>query len=169
MCLAISDPMNRRTCRCHQCLASNTRLSTFIPFHRRPRTTPPDSSSIRTKIEPIKTENPSESIENANTLTQNDVLISQSPLVNNPIPSNQQTTDWSASTPNSVGVSGPPSVLASITNLNSIQTNSPTPISTSSRGLKRSATIAFDDLSIIEDEEREQHKQTYDFHRTDTL
>ena len=172
--------MNRRTCRCHQCLTPNTRLSTSIPFHRRPRTTSPvisDPSSIRTKNESIKTENPSESIENNNTLTQNDALISQStssPTTNNPIPSNQQsindkTTEWTASTPNSVSASGPPSVLAPITNLNSIQTNSPTPISTSSRGLKRSATVAFDDLSIVEDDEREHHKQTYDFHRTDTF
>ena len=37
------------------------------------------------------------------------------------------------------------------------------------RGLKRSATAAFDDLIIVEDDEREQHKQTYDFHRTDTF
>ena len=29
--------------------------------------------------------------------------------------------------------------------------------------------MAFDDLSIVEDEEREQHKQTYDFHRTDSF
>ncbi|CAF0728160.1 unnamed protein product [Rotaria sordida] len=179
-CLSINDPMNRRTCRCHQCLTSTTRSSTFIPFHRRPSTTAPvitDSSSIRTKIEPIKTDNTSESNENTNTLTQNDVLISQStssPTVNNSISSNQQTTndkttEWTASTPNSICISGPPSVLAPITNLNSIQTNSPIPISTSSRGLKRSATIAFDDLSIIEDDEREQHKQTYDFQRTDTF
>ncbi|CAF4698954.1 unnamed protein product, partial [Rotaria magnacalcarata] len=65
--------------------------------------------------------------------------------------------------------SGPPSVLAPITNLNSVQTNSPVPASTTSRGLKRSATIAFDDLSIVEDDEREQHKQTYDFNRTDNF
>jgi len=179
-CLLITDPTTRRPCRCHQCLTSNNRLSTFIPFHRRPRTTPPvlaDPSSIRTKIEPIKTENTSETMENNNTLAQNDVLISQStssPIINNPIPSNQQTTnektnEWTASTPSSVGISGPPSVLAPITNLNSLPINSPAPLSTSSRGLKRSATTAFDDLSIIEDDEREQHKQTYDFHRTDTF
>jgi len=173
--------MTRWPCRCHQCLTSNTRLSTFIPFHRRPHTTPPiisDPSSIRTKTEPIKSENnPSESIENNNISTQNDVLIAQStssPTINNPSSSNQQTlndktTEWTASTPNSVSASGPPSVLAPITNLNSIQTNSPAPISTSSRGLKRSATVAFDDLSIVEDDEREHHKQTYDFHRTDTF
>jgi hypothetical protein len=133
---------------------------------------------MRTKTEPIKSENnPSESIENNNILTQNDVLIAQStssPTINNPSSSNQQTlndktTEWTASTPNSVSASGPPSVLAPITNLNSIQTNSPAPISTSSRGLKRSATVAFDDLSIVEDDEREHHKQTYDFHRTDTF
>jgi hypothetical protein len=167
--------MNRRICRCHQCITSNNRLSTFIPFHRRPRLTPPsatDPSSIRTKIE-----NSSESIENTNTLTQNDIAISQStssPSVNNPSSSNQQptndkTADWIPSTPNSVIITGPPSVLAPITNLNSLQTNSPLPISTTSRGVKRSATMAFDDLSIVEDEEREQHKQTYDFHRTDTF
>ncbi len=173
--------MTRWPCRCHQCLTSNTRLSTCIPFHRRPHTTPPiisDPSSMRTKTEPIKSENnPSESIENNNILTQNDVLIAQStssPTINNPSSSNQQTlndktTEWTASTPNSVSASGPPSVLAPITNLNSIQTNSPAPISTSSRGLKRSATVAFDDLSIVEDDEREHHKQTYDFHRTDTF
>lgn len=82
---------------------------------------------------------------------------------------NEKANEWTASTPNSAGVSGPPSVLAPITNLNSLQTNSPAPITTSSRGLKRSATMAFDDLSIVEDDEREQHKQTYDFHRTDTF
>ncbi|CAF4380489.1 unnamed protein product, partial [Rotaria magnacalcarata] len=37
-CLSISDPMNRRICRCHQCLTSTNRLSAFIPFHRRPST-----------------------------------------------------------------------------------------------------------------------------------
>ncbi|CAF1646210.1 unnamed protein product, partial [Adineta ricciae] len=179
-CLLINDPTNRRTCRCHQCLASNTRLSSFIPFHRRPRTTPPvhsDPSSIRTKSEPIKAENLSESIENTNTLTQNDAITSQStssPLVNNPTPSNQQTindktTEWAASTPNSVSASGPPSVLAPITNLTSVQTNSPAPATVTSRGLKRSATVAFDDPSIVEDDERELHKQTYDFHRTDSF
>ena len=166
--------MNRRTCRCHQCLASNTRLSTCIPFHRRSCTTPSilsESTSTRTKIEPMKT---SESNENTNTLTQNDVLVSQStssPTVNN---STQQTTDdktteWTGSTPNGVNVTAPPSVLVPITNLNSIQTNSPTPISTLPRGMKRSAIVAFDDLSIVEDDEREDHKQTYDFHRTDTF
>lgn len=90
-------------------------------------------------------------------------------MPNNPTPlTNEKTTEWIASTPNSVGISGPPSVLAPITNLNSLQTNSPTTLSTT-RGLKRSATMAFDDSSIIEDDEREQHKQTYDFHRTDTF
>ncbi|CAF1072689.1 unnamed protein product [Rotaria magnacalcarata] len=179
-CLSISDPMNRRICRCHQCLTSTNRLSAFIPFHRRPSTTPPvlsDPSSIRTKVEPIKTENPIETNENTNTLIQKDALVSQStssPAVNNPIASNQQTTnenknEWTASTPNSVSISGPPSVLAPITNLNSVQTNSPVPASTTSRGLKRSATMAFDDLSIVEDDEREQHKQTYDFNRTDNF
>lgn len=179
-CLLITDPTTRRPCRCHQCLTSTNRFSTFIPFHRRPRTTPPaliDPSSIRTKIEPIKIENPSETIENNNTSIQNDLLISQStssPIINNPTPSNQPATnekpnEWTASTPNSVGISGPPSVLAPITNLNSLQTNSPAPASTSSRGLKRSATVAFDDLSLVEDDEREQHKQTYDFYRTDTF
>ncbi len=168
-CLAINDPMNRRVCRCHQCITSNNRLSTFIPFHRRPRLTPPnltDPSSSRTKIE-----NSSESIENTNTLTQNDTQSTSSPTVNNPNQqtTNDKTTDWIATTPNSVTITGPPSVLAPITNLNSLPTNSPLPNSTSSRGLKRSATIAFDDLSIVEDDEREQHKQTYDFHRTDTF
>lgn len=175
----ITDPTTRRACRCHQCSSSSNRLSTSIPFHRRPRTTPPalnDPSSIRTKIEPIKCENSSESTEN-NTTIQNEVLISQStssPMVNNPTPLNQPATnekanEWTASTPNSAGISGPPSVLAPITNLNSVQTNSPAPVATSSRGLKRSATVAFDDLSIVEDDEHEQHKQTYDFHRTDTF
>jgi hypothetical protein len=47
--------------------------------------------------------------------------------------------------------------------------NSPIPNpSSSSRGVKRSATVAFDD-TIFDDDEREQHKQTYDFYRTDTL
>lgn len=179
-CLSVSDPMNRRTCRCHQCLASANRPSTFIPFHRRPCTTTTvltDPSSIRPKPESNKTENSSESNENTNTLTQNDGLVSQatsSPSVNNPITSNQPATnetktEWTASTPNSVGVSGPPSVLAPITNLNSVQVNSPAPISTVSRGVKRSATMAFDDLSIVEDDEREHHKQTYDFNRTDNF
>lgn len=182
-CLLITDPTTRRSCRCHQCLPSTNRLSTFIPFHRRPRTTPPaltDPSSMRTKIEPNKCENASDTLENNNnSTTQNEVLISQStssPIVNNPTPLNQPATnekpnEWTASTPNSVGISGPPSVLAPITNLNSLQTNSPAPLTTSSssRGLKRSATMAFDDLSIVEDDEREQHKQTYDFHRTDTF
>ncbi len=175
--MLITDPTTRRSCRCHQCLAASIRVSAFIPFHRRPRLTPPvlsDPSSIRTKTEPIKTENPSETIENTNTLSQNDVLISQStssPIINNPTPqtTNEKPTESTVSTPNSTGMSGPPSVLASITNLNSVQTNSPAPLSTSSRGLKRSATMAFDDLSIVEDDEREQHKQTYDFHRTDTF
>ena len=35
--------------------------------------------------------------------------------------------------------------------------------------MKRSATVAFDDPSIVEDDERELHKQTYDFHRTDSF
>jgi hypothetical protein len=52
--------------------------------------------------------------------------------------------------------------------LNSIPANSPTPNPPSSRGLKRSATTAFDD-SNVEDDEREQHKQTYDFYRTDSF
>ncbi|CAF4774348.1 unnamed protein product, partial [Rotaria magnacalcarata] len=76
-----------------------------------------DPSSIRTKVEPIKTENPIETNENTNTLIQKDALVSQStssPAVNNPIASNQQTTnenknEWTASTPNSVSISGPPS------------------------------------------------------------
>lgn len=179
-CLLINDPSNRRTCRCHQCLASANRSSTFVPFHRRPRTTPPalsDPSSIRTKSEPVKTESLSEGGENANAHAPTDALIAQStssPLVNNPTPSNQQAIndkagDWTASTPNSVSASGPPSVLAPITNLTSVPTNSPTAASSSSRGLKRSATVAFDELSVVEDDERELHKQTYDFHRTDSF
>ena len=181
VCLSISDPMSRRTCRCHQCLGSASRLSSFLPFHRRPRLTPPAHSdpSTRTKTEPIKSENPSDSIDHLHPSTQTDPSAASqstsSPIVTHSIPSNQpitteKATDWTAaSTPNSVSMSGPPSVLAPITNLNSIQTTSPAPANTSARGLKRSATTAFDDLSIVEDEEREQHKQTYDFHRTDSF
>ena len=171
--------MSRRTCRCHQCLPSTTRLPTSIPFHRRPRLPPPVLSepSVRTKIEPVKSENPLESIDNANPLTQADPLPSQStssPIIIHSVASNQQANnekaaEWTASTPTSAGMSGPPSVLAPITNLNTVQTTSPAPASSSSRGLKRSATVAFDDLTVVEDDEREQHKQTYDFHRTDSL
>ena len=171
-CLLITDPTNRRICRCHQCSTTNNRHSTLMPFHRRTRLTSPS----RAKIEPIKTEHSIEILE-----TQNDLHLTQttsSPMntttnhptpINNPPATNDKSQEWTASTPNSVGVSGPPSVLAPITNLNSVQSHSPAPVNNTSRGLKRSATVAFDDLSIIDDDECEQHKQTYDFHRTDTF
>lgn len=181
--------MTRRTCRCQQFFPPTSRPSSFIPFHRRPRATPAVHSdpSIRTKTESTKSENTTDSTDHANPPLQADNSSSQatsSPLVTNQIApnsttnsignnsatvTNEKTTEWTASTPHSVSISGPPSVLAPITNHNSIQTPSPAPVSTANRGIKRSATAAFDDLNIAEDEEREQHKQTYDFHRTDTL
>jgi hypothetical protein len=168
ICSAINDPANQRLCRCTQCLPISIRSSPFIPFHRRPRTTPSivSDSSIRNKIEPIKPENPSESIENADALIES----TSSPIVttNTQPTTNEKPNDWSAFTPNSVGISGPPSVLASITNVNSVSASSPATNLSSSRGIKRSATMAFDD-TIVEDDEREQHKQTYDFYRTDSL
>jgi hypothetical protein len=132
---------------------------------------PSDASSLRNKIESNKPENSSESIEN------HDVLIESSSSPNttaNAQPTtNEKPTDWTASTPNSVGMTAPLSVLASITNLNSVPSNSPaanppTSSSSSSRGVKRSATTAFDEINGDEDE-REQDKQTYDFYRTDSL
>ncbi len=173
-CSIINDPVNHHLCRCNQSLPNNTRSSPFIPFHRRPRTTPPMASdtSIRNRIESIKPENPSESIEN------HDILIesTSSPTVTTNIQptTNEKPTDSIASTPNSVGMTAPPSVLASITNLNSVPPNSPalnppaSSSSSSSRGVKRPAAVAFDETNA-EDDEREQHKQTYDFYRTDSL
>jgi hypothetical protein len=160
ICSTISDPLNHHFCRCNQCSTINTRVSTFIPFHRRPRTTPPFISdpSNRNKIE-----NPSESTENNDTLIES----TSSPILNT---NTQQTTnekpsEWIASTPTSVGMTGPPSVLTSITNLNSVSSNSP---ASNSHGLKRPIAMVFDDTNTEEDE-REQHKQTYDFYRTDSL
>jgi hypothetical protein len=121
---------------------------------------------MRNKIEPNKTKNSSESIENHDILTES----TSSPIVTTNIQSttNEKPTDWIASTPNSVGITAPPSVLTSITNLNSVPANSPVQNPTSTRGVKRSVTMAFDE-TITEDDEREQHKQTYDFYRTDSL
>ena len=232
VCQAISDPMSRRTCRCHQCLPPLSRLSNFIPFHRRPRSTPVNHSdpSVRPKSDLIKSEENIEHLVTQTDLTTNGTATattpapattsnsavatssssaSASPMVvqhSNPSTANEKTNEWTASTPNSViSASGPPSVLAPITNLNSVPSHSPasanmtgstintnntttttkptsgstvpstTAVTTTTttlitnRGLKRSATAAFDDLTIVEDDEREQHKQTYDFHRTDTF
>jgi hypothetical protein len=55
-----------------------------------------------------------------------------------------------------------------MTNINSVPANSPAPNPLSSRGVKRSAIAAFDE-TIVEDDEREQQKQSYDFYRTDSL
>ena len=127
-------------------------------------------TSLRNKIETNKPENPSESNEN------HDVLIesSSSPttIANAQPTTNEKPVDSIASTPNSVGMTAPPSVLASITNLNSVPSNSPaanppTASSSSSRGVKRSATAAFDEING-DDDERES-KQTYNFHLTDAL
>ena len=114
------------------------------------------------KIESSKPDNPSESIENSDILIES----TSSPIVtiNTQPTTNEKPIDWIATTPNSVGISGPPSVVVpSNMNLNFVSANSP-----SSRGVKRTATIAFDE-TIVDDDEREQHKQTYDFYRTDSL
>lgn len=178
--------MSRRTCRCQTCFPQISRPTNSIPFHRRPRVTPNAHSdpSARTRTETNNVENSTESTEHQNPTTQSDPTNLQetsSPIVTSSVPSNvnsnntsvtatnEKTTEWTASTPNSVNASGPPSVLAPITNHNTIQAPSPAPVANVSRGLKRSATIAFDDQSIIEDDERERHQQAYDFHRTDTL
>jgi hypothetical protein len=157
----INDPVNQHLCRCNQPSSINTRSSPFIPFHRRPRITP---SNVSDSSKPMKNENPSESIEN------HDILIesTSSPIVTTNTQStiNEKPIDWIASTP----LTAPPSVLAPITNLNSVPTNSPLPNPPSTRGVKRTATVAFDETtSVIDDDEREQHKQTYDFYRTDSL
>jgi hypothetical protein len=173
-CSIINDSVNHHLCRCNQSLPNNTRSSSFIPFHRRPRVTPPTASdtSLRNKIESNKLENPSESIENHDLLIESS--SSPTAITNTQPTTNEKPTDWIASTPNSVGMTAPPSVLASITNLNSVPSNSPaanppaSSSSSSSRGVKRSATVAFDETNA-EDDEREQHKQTYDFYRTDSL
>ena len=114
-CQAITDPMCRRNCRCHHCLPSLSRLSTFIPFHRRPRSTPTNHSdpSIRPK-----NETPSDTLDHPiHPLTTHvdPSVSSSSPLIthSNPPPTNEKTNEWTASTPNSViSASGPPSVLA---------------------------------------------------------
>ncbi|CAF2638292.1 unnamed protein product [Rotaria sp. Silwood2] len=169
ICLTINDPVNNNLCQCNQTLPINIRSSPFIPFHRRPRTTSPinSDSSIRNKIDPVKTENSSsESIENHDTLVE---PTSSSVITTNTQPTtNEKPADSTASTPNSVSNTGPPSVLASITNLNPTTTNSPASNSVTTRGVKRSATKAFDE-TFIEDDESEQQKQTYDFYRTDSF
>ncbi|CAF0983342.1 unnamed protein product [Rotaria sordida] len=169
ICLTINDPVNHHLCQCNQTLSINTRSSPFIPFHRRPRTTSPitSDSSIRNKIDTIKTENSSsESIENHDTLIES--TSSSIVTTNTQLTTNEKPADWTASTPNSVGITGPPSVLASITNQNSTTINSPAPNPISTRGIKRSAAKALDE-TYIEDDESEQQKQTYDFYRTDSF
>ncbi|CAF4766441.1 unnamed protein product, partial [Rotaria sp. Silwood1] len=167
--LTINDPVNYHACQCNQTLPINIRSSPFIPFHRRPRTTSPinSDSSIRNKNDPIKTENSSsESIENHDTLIES---VSSSVITTNTQPTtNEKPADWTVSTPNSVGNTGPPSVLASITNQNPITTSSPASNPIPIRGVKRSATKAFDE-TYIEDDESEHQKQTYDFNRTDSF
>lgn len=165
-CSIIDDSVHHQSCRCHQPLPNNTRLSPFIPFHRRPRTTTSDSSN-RNKTEPVKVENPSGSIENHDMLTES----TSSPMINiNTQPTtNEKSTEWIASTPNSVGITASPSIPASIPNLNSVASNSPVPNPpSSSRSLKRSATVAFEE-TVPENNESEQQKQTYDFYQTDSL
>lgn len=156
-------------CQCNQTLPINTRSSPFVPFHRRPRVTTPtnsESSLIRTKTDPIKSENVSETIEQHDNLAES---TATTVVTTNTQPAtNEKSNDWIASTPNSVGVTGPPSVLAPITNLSSTTTNSPVSNPAPTRGVKRSAAKAFDE-AYIEDDELEQHKQTYDFHPTDSL
>lgn len=157
--------MNHQVCRCHQPVTNNTRTTPFVPFHRRPRTTPSDSS-IRNKVETARIEISSEFIEMH-------IESTSSPMINtHPQPTtNEKSTDWIASTPNSVGLTSSPSVLPSIPNQNSVSSNSPAPnqsSSTSSRGLKRSATVAFDEINT-DDEAREQQRLTYDFNGTDFL
>ena len=167
--------MNHHLCRCNQTLPNNTRSVPFIPFHRRPRTTPPTTAdtSLRNRTESVKPENPSEFVENHDSLTES----SSSPTattIAQPT-TNEKPTDWIASTPNSVGMTAPPSVLASIANVNSVPSNSPaanpsasSSSSAASRGVKRSAAVASDETNA-EYDEREQEKQTYDFYRTDSL
>lgn len=174
-CSIVDDSLNHQLCRCHQPLPNNTRQAPFIPFHRRPRTTPSTTSdsSIRNKVDTNKAQKPSESMENPDTLTES----TSSPLIStNPQPTtNEKSTDWIATTPASVGLNSSPSVLPSITNHNSVSSNSPAPNQVSSvasvssvRGSKRSATVAFEE-ALVDDEERERQKQTYDFNRTDFL
>ncbi len=168
LCSFINDPVNHHLCRCNQCLPTHTRISPFIPFHRRPRTTPPivSDTSNRNKIERSKPENSAESIENPDIAIES----TSSPTVTTNIQpaTNEKPPDSIASTPNSVGITAPSSVLAPMTNINSVPANSPAPNSLSSRGVKRSATAAFDE-TIVEEDEREQQKQSYDFYRTDSL
>ncbi|CAF4878968.1 unnamed protein product, partial [Rotaria sp. Silwood1] len=170
ICLTINDPFNHHLCQSNQTLSINTRSSPFIPFHRRPRTTSPitSDSSIRNKIDPIKMENSSsESIENHDTLIES--TSSSIVTTNTQLTTNEKPADWTASTPNSVGgITGPLSVLTSITNQNSTITNSSAPNPISTRGIKRSATKAFDE-TFIEDDGPEQQKQTYDFYRSDSF
>lgn len=169
-CSLLDDSANHQLCRCHQPLLNNTRPPTLTPFHRRPRTTPSTTSDsfTRNKIEHTKTENSSESIENHEMLTE----LTSSPMVNiNTQPTtNEKSADGIALTPNSVGLTASPSVLASIPNINSVASNSPAPnLPSSSRSLKRSVTVAFEQTTTADDDGQEQHKQTYDFHRTDSL
>ena len=170
-CSIVDDAVNHQVCRCHQPLSNNTRMSPFIPFHRRPRATPSTTSdsSIRNKVETTKIQITSESIENHEMLTES----TSSPMISTHLQptTNEKSTEWIASTPNSVGLTSSPSVLPSIPNQNSVSSNSPAPnqsSSTSSRGVKRSATLAFEETNA-DGEERERQRQTYDFNRTDLL
>ncbi|CAF2788936.1 unnamed protein product [Rotaria sp. Silwood2] len=88
-----------------------------------------------------------QSIENHDTLIES--TSSSRVTTNTQLTTNEKPADWTASTPNSVG---------GIT--------APNPIST--RGIKRSATKAFDE-TFIEDDEPEQQKQTYHFYRSDSF
>lgn len=159
----INDPVNQHICRCNQCIPTNTRSTSFIPFHRRPRLT---QTNLSETIPRTKNENSSELIENHESLIES--TSSPNITTHNQPTTNEKPNDWIASTPNSVGIVGPSSVLAPMTNINSVSTNSPLPNPPSIRSVKRSATTAFDETNI-EDDEREQHKQTYDFYRTDSL
>ena len=167
-CFAIDDPVSYRLCRCSHCLPLNTSLSLFSPFHHRPRTLSPtiSESSIRNNTESSKTENSSESTENQDNLIKSNL----SSVVTSDIQptANEKPADWIASTPNSVDVTGRSSILGSIAHVNSIAANSPIPNPTPPSGVKRPAAKAFVETGV-EDDESEQHKQTYDFHRTDSL
>jgi len=158
---AITDPNNSQFCRCNQCIPSNTRSTPFVPFHRRSR----PSTLPLIHID-------ASSSSSSTTTTQNEILIESTPSSSN-IPSttntqsnhpNEKANDWIANTPSSVTQQGP----ASVTNmLNSPLTNPP-----SNKGVKRSATTAFEETimhDVIDDDEREQQRQTYDFYRTDSF
>ncbi|CAM4949581.1 unnamed protein product [Rotaria socialis] len=167
-CSAIGDPANPHLCRCNQTLPNNNPSSPFVPFHRRTRATPSNNgeSSMRTKTDPVKSENTSEFIENHD--NQVETIVSSTITTNNQPTTNEKPVDWIATTPNSVGVTGSSPVLAPITNLSSTTTSSPAPNPPATRGIKRSAAKAFDE-TFIEDDEPEHQKQTYDFFRTDSF